>query len=80
MGVFGLESPASENLHSLGFITFEVSCDLKNPVKPPSEEMNEELGAPFGLLTYVILYVLLALVLIALIVLICMQHRQNLKS
>ena len=80
VGVFGLESPANENLHSLGFITFEVTCDLENPIRPPSEEMNnDKTGTTIGLLTYVILYVLLGIVLIVLIILICMLHRKNLK-
>ena len=78
VGVFGLQASDNSNLNSLGFITFEVACDIVDPALPPGAAENtksEKLDT--RTVIYIILYVILGLILTALIVLVCMLQRQE---
>ena len=66
----------NSNLNSLGFITFEVGCDITDPALPPGAAENtksEKLDS--STVVYIILYLILGLILTALIILVCMLQR-----
>ena len=79
VGVFGLQASDNSSLNSLGFITFEVACDINAPAAPPgaSEETKEEDETDGNRVTYIVLYALLTLILTVLIILVCMLRRQE---
>ena len=79
VGVFGLETTiGNASLNSLGFIKFEIACDITSPAVPPGVmETDESSGIDEKSIFYIILYIVLLVILTALIIIVCMLRRKE---